>query len=86
MVYRRSVRNKAKKVKVFTTSMNRKVCWEDGYKKGIQEERERIIKIIDKLKYDTFAMALKRGETLGTFLEYIKQKINKQKENIKEKK
>jgi hypothetical protein len=35
------------KPKIFTTSMNRKVCWEDGYKEGKVEAKKEFEKIID---------------------------------------
>lgn len=38
-----------KEVKQFTTSMNRKVCWEDGYKKAIKD----IIKFMQIEGYPT---------------------------------
>jgi len=38
------------KPKIFTTSMNRKVCWEDGYKEGKIEVEKDFHEKIRKIK------------------------------------
>jgi len=70
----------------FTTSINRKVCWEDGFKEGKKE----ILKIINELKYCDrgYPHICENHPEDCVFIidvEDIEDKLNKQKENIKEK-
>ena len=60
-----TITNKIKVIpekKKFTTSMNRKVCWEDGYNKC----KENVIKLIDELD---------DMRTIDQFRKELKQKI-----------
>ena len=66
------------KTKEFTTSMNRKICWEDGFKEGKQQTLKDVLGLIKRLQKNVSKQKNEQAMGWHNGLEELKAQIEKE--------